>query len=328
MTPADVPDRKILETIQRLSKGPDDCVSASLICKELALGDPPEAKWRFDLLEEQQMLKIFGVNFGGGFSARLEPQGKLRLSKPEINAESVQAMPTDATLTRIQKNAILPILVKHHLNPADFKWEQFVTTEPKPFADGGGWSNATFVASKVIHSPTGYYFVFGAHITIRNPGTTRKHAEDPHKNNWQTKLEKFETWLLTLTEEIEAPDLWAGVGQERALANAPSSEATDNNPFTPDEQRYILEALNEIKATVFSIQQFSERQAAIVDGQFKYLAEAVTRLGKKDWLNLTFSSLVTLIVGLSLTQAQGSALLKLASSLLHSLWDGMKALGQ
>jgi len=329
MTPADVPDRKILETLQRLSKGPDDCVSASLICEELGFGDPPEVKWRFVLLEKEQMLKIFGENLLGGFSARLEPLGKLRLSKPEINADRVQAMPTDATLTRIQKNAILPILIKHHLNPADFKWEQFVTTEPKLFADGAGWSNAKFLASKVIHSPTGYYFVFGAYITIRNPGTTRKHAEDPHKNNWQTKLENFETWLLKLSEEIEAPDLWASVGQERALANAASSAETDNNPLNQQEQELASESLKEIRSKLLSMEQFNERQAAIIDGQFKYLGEAVGRVGRKDLLLLTFGSLVTIIVALSLTQEQGNTLLRLAGVLLHQLWDGgMLTLGQ
>ena len=127
---------------------------------------------------------------------------------------------------------------------------------------------------------------------------------------------------------MEAPDLWASVGQERALANAAASEGVDNKPFTPVERQIISASLNEIKATLLSMQQFDGRQAAIIDNQFKYLDEAGQRMGRKDWLMLSFGTIVTVIVALSLTQEQGNGLLRLAGTLLRQLWEGILTLGQ
>lgn len=74
------------------------------------------------------------------------------------------------------------------------------------------------------------------------------------------------------------------------------------------------------------MKQFDERQAAIIDVQFRYLDDSANRLGRKDWLLLSLGTLVTVIVALSLTQEQGNGLLRLALMLLHQSWDGVLSL--
>jgi hypothetical protein len=231
----------------------------------------------------------------------------------------------DARLKQTERSEAFHLVTGAGFNSAAFTWEEKRDHESFRLAMGGGDEVGVSI---LRHNPTDYYMRFGAFGNEFSPGVNTRVEYDRHDGTWNARIRSCSTWLRELRTEVEAPDLWASVGQERALANAAASERMNNNPFTATEKEYIFGSLEEIKATLLSMQQFDIRQAAIVDGQFQYLGEAVNRMGKKDWLNLTFSNLVTVIVGLSLTQAQGSALLRLAGTLLHQPWDGMLALGQ
>jgi hypothetical protein len=232
---------------------------------------------------------------------------------------------TDARLKQTERADVFHLVTNAGFDAADFSWEEKRDHESFRSSMGGGDEVAVSV---LRHTPTDYYMRFGAFANEFSPGSNTRIDHDAHEGTWKTRIRSCTTWLKELRKEVEAPDLWAGVGQERALANAAASEGVDNSPFTATEKEYVFGSLKEIKATLLSMHEFDIRQAAIADRQFKYLGEAVDRMGKKDWLNLTFSNLVTVIVGLSLTRPQGNELLRLAGSLLHKLWDGMLALAQ
>lgn len=230
---------------------------------------------------------------------------------------------SDVRLIKTERSAVLPLVQAEGLTANEFIWQDQESQEHDE--NGAAYFSVTFLR----HRPTGFYCKFGGISMEISPGPTMRVDEIPHHDSWGAKLEIVRAWLQFLHREIDAPDLWAGVGQERALANAASSAETDNKPLNPTEKQLASESLKAIKATLLSMQQFDVRQAAIIDNQFKHLGEAVGRVGRKDLLLLTLGSLVTIIVALSLTQEQGNTLLRLAGVLLHQLWDGgMRALGQ
>lgn len=232
---------------------------------------------------------------------------------------------TDARLKQTERLDVFHLVTNAGFDSADFKWEEKRDHESFRSNMGGGDEVAVSV---LRHTPTDYYMRFGAFANEFSPGTSTRIDHDKHEGTWKTRIRSCTTWLKELRKEVEAPDLWASVGQERALANAAASEGVDNNPFTPVERQIISASLNEIKTTLLSMQQFDSRQSAIIDNQFKYLDEAGQRMGRKDWLMLSFGTIVTVIVALSLTQEQGNGILRQAGTLLHQLWDGMLALGQ
>lgn len=229
-------------------------------------------------------------------------------------------MPTDATLTRTEKNLVLKHIQECRFDPADFRWIDIESKE-----HGGTGSIRQFSASRLIHSPTQYYFTFGGYDVEYSPGSRRKVESDRHYDNWQAKEHQLQQWLHRLKKEVEAPDLWAAVGNERALSGAVSSPL-ENRPFTDAEQSQIRAALDELKRYLVTTQSLQDEQLKSVEQQLRYLEESSRRLGRKDWVNILFSTLISLALTLALPPERANGLLQLAGNLLHRLWDGMQEL--
>jgi len=95
-----------------------------------------------------------------------------------------------------------------------------------------------------------------------------------------------------LKREIDAPDLWNSISQGTDLIDSAASD-TPNTPFTPDEKKYILSGLNEIKQYFLTAHKLDSE---LVEGRINYLIEASERLGRKDWKNLLLATLISIIV--------------------------------
>ncbi len=196
-------------------------------------------------------------------------------------------MAIDVTLRVTERNNVLQLIESSGFDPADFEWSQADQTARQ------GRLSHIFRVSVLTHKRSGYYIVFGGISTTMSPGINQKVEAHEDMGQWGLKQSYCGYWLQELRKEVETPDLWASVGQERALANAAASEGVDNKPFTPVERQIISASLKEIKARLLSMQQFDSRQAAIIDNQFKYLDEAGQRMGRKDWLMLSVGTMVT-----------------------------------
>src|SRR5579862_8368146 len=133
-------------------------------------------------------------------------------------------MATDATLTRTQKNAVLQVIQKVQLDPAEFSWTEIQTEE---------WTMQPnqYRASKLIHHGTNYYITFGGLQMNWSPGANRKVESEAHDDLWPAKIIQLEKWLRRVKAEVDAPDLWVAVGKERELSDAASSHL-ENKPFT------------------------------------------------------------------------------------------------
>ena len=119
--------------------------------------------------------------------------------------------------------------------------------------------------------------------------------------------------------------LWPFGGVTPAPPNGP---ALENLPFTPGEQSTIKAALDELRQYLVINLVAENDHAKFVEQQFRYLEESSKRLGRKDWVNILFSTLISLALTLALPPERANGLLHLAGTLLHRLWDGMQGLIQ
>lgn len=195
-------------------------------------------------------------------------------------------MSVDATLTVAERNAVFKWLTDRQFNPGDFEWSE--AEQPEHYRRN---HDEHFKVSVLTHRRTKYFFIFGSGIyVIYSPSTDRKPNVQEHMNDWMLRHECFNVWLNRLEYEIDAPDLWAsiGQGQEKALPTAAASRNLDNRPFTDAEQSLIATKLDEIKRSLLEGQQFAAEEAAIIEREVGYLKESSGRLGRKDWLNVLY----------------------------------------
>jgi hypothetical protein len=89
-----------------------------------------------------------------------------------------------------------------------------------------------------------------------------------------------------------------------------------------------MSSLDEIKAYLLEGQQFDAGQAKTVEREFAYLKESSRRLGRKDWLNVLYGGLITVIVGVALAPDAARSLLRLAATAFQSLWGMAQGLVQ
>lgn len=224
------------------------------------------------------------------------------------------AHPTDATLTKIQKNQILQLILQYGPPPNDFQWTE---SEQEEWSELDRW---TYRVSVLTHRPSGYFCVFGAHTITTCPGLCKKIEQFRHENNWRKKETACGKWLVIVKQETDAPDLWATIGQEKALSTAASSVRLDNRPFSPAEEKLIATKLDEIKAYLLEGQEFAAEQAETIEREFSYLKESAERMGRKDWLNILLGGLFGLAVTLALEPEKARGLLQLAGTVFQSLW--------
>jgi hypothetical protein len=231
-------------------------------------------------------------------------------------------MAIDAALRTTEKNLVFSLLNEFGFDPADFEWSEI---EREEFVQRR--HSRTFRVSVLKHRRSQYYMIFGGVHVVISPGITRKVDGEEHLGQWGFKENYCRIWLNELRKEVDAPDLWASVGQERMLSNAASS-TSENQPFNPSERNTIAAQLHELKRYLLAGHQFQAEQAEFIEGQFKYLKEASERLGRKDWLNVALSGFVGLIVELALDPDKAKGLLAMAGTLFQWIWSGTQGLIQ
>jgi hypothetical protein len=221
-------------------------------------------------------------------------------------------MPTDATLTKIQKNRILKLVNEYGPSPSEFHWSEMQQGHP---------ATGYYSVSVLTHRSTGNSCIFGAHDITISPGWKQKVQDFEHGDNFEKIEDLCGKWLVLVKAEAETPDLWASVGQEKVISTAASSTDLDNLPFTGGEQALIAAKLDEIKGYLLESQHFAADQAETVERQFEYLRESSQRLGRKDWLNALIGAFMGQAINLALSPEVAKGLLVLAATSFQSLWD-------
>ncbi len=187
------------------------------------------------------------------------------------------------------------------------------------------------MVSVLIHLPSLYSYKFDFvraeyrywHQAIYSPGKKSLQEGSFKFSEWEVHLKVIRTeWLPNLKREIEAPDLWAAVSQEKQLVEAASSPKVENTAFTKEELGYISTQLREIKEFLFRTQPLSPEQKIFVEVRITYLEESASRLGRVDWLNIVIATLFSLAVQVAFPPNAIRELFQFAGSALSQLFGG------
>ncbi len=208
------------------------------------------------------------------------------------------------TILKSHANTVFIILRKFELNHSDFEWQEQATKV-----------SSGFTVSVLVHKPTGYSFRFdydndGDHWTEYSPGISKSVQSLHHVRNWDNQCDNVLVWADSLKKEIESPDLWRSISQEKKFVETVSLMKNDNSTFNSEEQKNIVKSLDELKRYIVKTYSLSELQLKLLNNQFEYLVDASNRLGRKDWLNILLSVVVTEIVQLSIQSDQARQLLR------------------
>lgn len=150
-------------------------------------------------------------------------------------------------------------------------------------------------------------------------------GDEPRKTHEvDTPSEGILLWLEELKLDLETPDLWATLRQQREMLD---TSPTENTPFTADEQQEIVKELSEINVYVKQTYALPGDQMRALEGRLDYLQDAASRMGRVDWRNAATGVLLGTIVNAVLPgDAVRDALLMLFRSVGHMFGHPMPEL--
>jgi hypothetical protein len=220
-------------------------------------------------------------------------------------------------LLRTQKNKILQAIRQVKLNPSDFRFDEI----NRPEID--------CIVSKLVHKPTGFYFIFS--FDYRYPDRRRieyyptsdgkKKVEEAYEMS--TIIDEVSGWLWVVKREVEAPDLWATILDERKLFEIASTPNLKNDLLNAEQQKYISVQLEEIKNHLIKIKELNIEQRHFVEDRFNYMAETLETMGIQNWIQTVIGVSITIIWTLALAPEQAKELVSLLGKVISHIVNGM-----
>lgn len=205
-----------------------------------------------------------------------------------------------------QANEVFESITTAGLEPSAFEWRDIT----------GHQSGQT--VSQLVHKASGYYFTFDnvtAFYSKWSPGA-EKLIESEGSSAWGSQLTLVRKWLAYLKRETESPDLWGAISGEAKILESAASADTSNVPFSAEEKAYMLNGLNEIKQYLLTAHRLDPE---LVESRLNYLIESSERLGRKDWLNLLVSVLVSIVINAALPPEATRELFRFVGTALRQI---------
>ena len=214
---------------------------------------------------------------------------------------------TNSLLLKSRRNDVFLAIKQRQLNPLEFEWHEVASEQ----------SEDTKV-SLLVHRLTTLYFLFDVlehlpHCTY-SPGTDRTVAIE-YPGDWDGQFNHCKKWLDNLKREIEEPDLWATVAEEKQLVASASADI-ENTPFSADEIQRISIVIAEIRTYVLQTSNPTDSQLQFINARLAYLEEASKRLGRKDWLTLAVGIITNIVVGVALAPEAAREIFRMTGRLL------------
>jgi len=211
-----------------------------------------------------------------------------------------------------QKNEVYGLIKSNGLEPADFEWLEVMN---------GNHFDASLV-NKLIHKESGYFFMFDIinrnHHSYFAPGNELEH-EYAHPGSWDNQKINFVKWLCYLEREIKQPDLWDEIRLAQEAFEKGLDPYTENKPFDEDQTIQIEVGINQILDFIIGLENVSEEQYELVKGELEYLKDASKRLGRKDWVLMSITTITAIVINLSLSTEEGRVIFKILEKAVHGL---------
>jgi len=213
-------------------------------------------------------------------------------------------------LLKSQSNLLFEIIKSNGYQPSEFEWEKVT----------GPYSGQE--VSVLVHKASGFFFVFdnwGGNFFSQWAPAYQILSESEDFGSWHDQSLRFQQWLSYLKRETDSPDFWSAIADEGRIIESAASSETSNAPFNADEKTYIVNGLNEIKEYLLTAHKLDPE---LVESRLKYLVESSDRLGRKDWLNLLLSILVSIVINAALTPDATRELFRFVGTALRLILNG------
>lgn len=215
---------------------------------------------------------------------------------------------SDRRLMQSQKNEVLTLIKAAGFEPTEFNWED--------------WKSSDAQFSKLIHTPSHSYLSFGYNqqylFTLEYSPGAAKREESRVIASWPETKQVVANWLSYLRREVDSPDFWEIVEQEKTLLRSAPASDEDNAPFTPEEKLKVLAGLKEIEQYLLEAHRLDPQ---LVSGQMKYLAGATDRVPKIDWRQIFAASIIQIIMEGSLTGDNARAVFRFAWNIMKPVFQ-------
>lgn len=190
----------------------------------------------------------------------------------------------------------------------------------------------SYLQSKMLHIPTGYWFIFTAgrsgggsvNLGAKFSPPARNGSSYLPANDQDVQMDYCLVWLRTVKAEHEAVDLWAALKDESRLIVGEVVDEPDEK-FTQAEVEMLRLRLDDIKAYLLEhVPAATPAQVVYVNTTFNYVAESAERLTKKEWKAIFVSAIVTQVLALALTPQTIHGIWSLAAHLILPLLGNLQ----
>jgi hypothetical protein len=235
----------------------------------------------------------------------------------------------DERLLTTEKDVIFKFVERYGLPVSCFEWK----VNPR-FEEPVVMAGITITQASVLaYAPSGFTYTFGKFYSQLFPGMLeRVERRDVYKNGLAGRLRYRNSavldWLKRVKEEVNAPDLWTKMQENREfLGVASTSENTEH--FTEKDKLFLSERFAELTAVIEKQHDLPVTQVNAIKHGFADIVKAMNSYGKKDWFNLATGILVNIAVNAMFAPAAANDLLQGLSVVVQPLFDvGVRLLSQ
>jgi hypothetical protein len=141
---------------------------------------------------------------------------------------------------------------------------------------------------------------------------------EKNRIDWQAVIYRFRVWLDNIRDCVDymnEPDLWRELAAFKEILDETDFE---NTPFTSTDQTAITARIEQVKEYIRTSGELTSEQISRVEARLDHAEEASKRIGRKDWLMMVTGSILSLVLGDTITpQAAGHILTLLGHGLGH-----------
>jgi hypothetical protein len=213
-------------------------------------------------------------------------------------------------LLKSQKNSVFEIVRKNDLDPTNFSWEKIKSLR-----------DPSITVNQLNHIQSDFFFTFDYSFQSTFSPGEQTLVEQRTNENWNGQINQFSKWVGFFRREYEAPDLWKLLETETELPEATQKE--DNQPFSDKEKQEISSALEEVKKYLTDVQGID---LTLVEPRIKYLEDAKDRLGRKDWINILYSTIMTIVIASTTTPDSATEILRFVGAIFRQIFANLPLL--
>lgn len=229
-------------------------------------------------------------------------------------------------LTKRERNKIYENIVRHDLDPAEFKLEDTGETVSVTHNSGSQF--------EIIRQEIGAIAMFNEYRIGMGDKyryeTKFSVADGVNQSSSAPSIDFAVTasvsgWLREIKATVGVPDYWQEMQDSQGSIAVIQRGDFPNTPFSPAEQEQIAAQLQEVKKQVKELYGLSNSQMTQVNEKLDSVIEDASRLGRKDWVVIFIGTILPLVLSDVLTWGAAHHILALTlHGLVHLFTNGIE----